>query len=285
MFTDDAVTPVRLEILVDLLRECRQGLARGDVYRLLQPESLNPDPKFAPARATIGAGIELNLVDTESDRLTLNGDCRKQPDSRTSILLAFDNYVLNSTEKEKYFALFYSYYLGLGKRTHAMNTLKREEWANAFNSDVFQNEPQANRFNEAKHKGVEAWFDYIGLGWFDPAGRFQANPYDRIRRKLSAIFQRESTLSGDSFMANLAATCPELDGGDIFRQANLLWKASDKKCTLGLSHALIELHLDRVIRLACPADSAGWSIKDAEPPGDEAFKSEKFSFIQLLNSD
>ena len=83
-------------------------------------------------------------------------------------------------------------------------------------------------------------------------------------------------------MEKLAATCPELDGGDIFRQANPSWEKSDKKCTLGLSHALIELHLDQVIRLACPADSAGWSIKDAEPPGDEDFKSEKFDSLELI---
>jgi hypothetical protein len=62
-------------------------------------------------------------------------------------------------------------------------------------------------------------------------------------------------------MDRLSAAWPELDGDEIFRQADPAWQPSEKKCTLGLSHALIEFHLDDVIRLSCPADSAGW---DAE---------------------
>ena len=141
--------------------------------------------------------------------------------------------------------------------------------------------PQPNRFNEPKHKGLEAWFSYAGLGWFDPAGNFQANPYERLRRALPTIFGRQRSLGADPFMEKLSAACPELDGGEIFRQANLAWQASEKKCTLGLSHALIELHLDQVIRLSCPADSAGWSVDEAEPPGDEDFKSTRFESVAI----
>jgi hypothetical protein len=283
MFTDDAVTPVRLEILVDLLRECRQGLTREEAYRLLQPEPLKPDPKFAPARATIRAGLELQVIEEDQGgKLSLTIHCRKQSETRSAILSAFDKLVLRSTHVEKYFALFYSYYLGLGKRVYEMQNLSREEWAIEFNKVAFNNVPQVNRFNEPKHKGLEAWFGYVGLGWFDPRGSFQANPYDRLLRTLPELFGRQRKLDADGFVTKLGATCPELDGGEFFSQTNREWQSSERKCSLGLSHALIELHLDGVVRLNCPADSAGWSVGEAEPPSDENFRSDRFAAIELL---
>jgi hypothetical protein len=283
MFTDDAVTPVRLEILVDLLRASPQGLTREDTYRLLQPEPLDPDPKFTPAKATLRAGLELLLVEEKSGRVFLSQSCRRLPDARMAILAAFDKLVLASTEVEKYFALFYAYFLGLSKQVYAMSNLSREQWANHFNRDVFDNVPQPNRFNEPKHKGLEAWFAYVGLGWFDPQESFQANPYDRIVRSLPTAFGRNRKLDADDFMARLGAACPELDGGAIFQQANRSWQSSEKKCTLGLSHALIELHLDQLIRLSCPADSSGWSVADAEPPRDDDFRSDRFAAVEFVS--
>ena len=100
----------------------------------------------------------------------------------------------------------------------------------------------------------------------DPAGNFQPNPYDRLRRVLPLIFGKVRRLASDEWMRRLTDHCPDLDGGSLFRQANPGYSADSKKCSVGLSHALMELHLDSVIRLDRPADSAGWSIEDAEPP-------------------
>jgi hypothetical protein len=45
---------------------------------------------------------------------------------------------------------------------------------------------------------------------------------------------------------------------------------------------LIELHEDGIIRLSCPADSSGWDIRDAEPPGGDDFGSFRIAAIELL---
>src|SRR5437773_2166920 len=112
MFTDNPVTPVRLEILLDLLRECRQGLAREDAYRLLQPEPLTGDePSFTAAKATIRAGVELELIKEDRNGISLASGCRKEQDTRASVLTALDEHVLSKTDVEKYFALFAAYYL------------------------------------------------------------------------------------------------------------------------------------------------------------------------------
>lgn len=290
MFTDNPVTPGRLEILFEVLRAYPRGLARKEIYRLLQPEPLDPDlSSSSPAAATAKAALELGVVEESDSVLSLSVGCRKLKDTRAAILSAFDARVLSDTDVEKYFALFYAYYLGLGKQVYARRSFNNEQWAEQFNKDVFADAPQENRFNGTKLTGLHRWFSYAGLGWYDPSDElpircFQANPYDRIKRAFPAIFVRQDKLDADVFMAKLAATCPELDGGKIFLQANPEWDATQKQCTLGLSHALIELHLDGVVRIACPADSAGWNLDQAEPPRNEAFLSDRFTTIQLPKS-
>jgi len=286
MFTDNPVTPVRLEILLDLLRGCRQGLARDDAYRLLQPEPLaGGEPSFTAAKATIRAGVELELVKDDGDGISLAPACRKEQDTRASVLSALDEHVLSKTDVEKYFALFAAYYLGLGKQVYERRSQDNQTWANQFNRDVFENTPQPNPFNGTKLTGLHRWFGYAGLGWYDPAGKFQANPYDRLRRALPAIFKRHRKLESEDFMFALSQTCPDLDGGAVFEQANRGYKAVDKRCTLGLSHALVELHLDGTIQLSCPADSNGWNVEEAEPPGNATFLSTKFASVQLMSND
>lgn len=285
MFTDNPVTPVRLEILIGLLRECSRGLSRKEVYCLLQPDPLDPDRSSgSPAATTVKAALELELAEEQGGNLSLKTACRKESDSRAAILRAFDARVLASADVEKYFGLFYAYYLGLGKKAYAYRDSNKEQWAERFNSAVFGDAAQDNRFNGTKLTGLHRWFSYVGLGWFDPLGEFQANPYERLQRALPAIFGGQKKLEVDDFMAQLAGACPELDGGSLFVQANPRWSADDRRCTLGLSHALIELHLDKIIRLSCPADSSGWDIREAEPPGGDSFGSSKIAALELLKN-
>lgn len=288
MFTDDPVTPVRLEILIGLLRKISRGLPRQEVYRLLQPEPLDPDTgSSSPAGATVKAAIELELAEEDSvgKNLTLKPAYRKDGPIRAAILKAFDERVLATAEVEKYFALFYAYYLGLGKKIYESRSFNKEQWADEFNQQVFGSAPQENRFNGTKLTGLHRWFNYVGLGWYDHTAEFQANPYERLQRALPAMFGKKPRFEIEPFMAKLAETCPELDGGSLFIQGNPGWSAEDRRCTLGLSHALIELHLDGIIRLSCPADSSGWDIREAEPPGGDNFGSSKIDAIEFLKND
>ena len=285
MFTHNPVTPVRLEILVDLLRSHPRGLPRKEVYRLLQPESLNSDlGSGSPSVVTVSAALELGLAEEEGGVISLSAVCRKRKQgARQDILNAFDARVLSKPDVEKYFALFYSYYLGLGKEVYRRRTQNNEQWAVQFNQALgLENDSQDNRFNGTKLTGLDRWFNYVGLGWYDPLKQFQANPYERLTRALPMIFSRQQKLEGDDFMAELGVVCPELDGGALFLQANPSWEVSAKRCSLGLSHALIELHLDKVLRLVCFAEGAGWSIGEAEPPGGDDFKSHNVAAIELL---
>lgn len=282
MFTHNPVTPVRLEILVDLLRKHPHGYARADLYRLLSPESLKPDlSQGSGAVTTVSAAIDLGLAEESSGLVKISSIYRKHESARCSILHAFDSKVLCSTNVEKYFAMFYAYYLFLGKSVYQLANKDSEMWAQKFNTHVFSNEVQEkNPFNEYKHSKLNTWFKYVGLGWVDPEGNLQANPYERILRVLPDIFSERHKLNSHEFMNRLATVCPELDGGEMFLLANRNWKSEDKQCSLGLSHALIELHEDEIIRLECPADCQDWSLKEAEPPRDDYFKGDRFESVE-----
>jgi hypothetical protein len=235
---------------------------------------------LTPSKATVRAALDLELAEERHGTLTLSSSCKKEKNTRIAILSAFDEKVLANTEVEKYFALFYAYYLGLGRAVYRLAKQSGEEWAEQFNGDVFSGVLQENPFNRTKLTGLHRWLSYVGLGWYDPAGSFQTNPYKRILRVLPTVFSGNRKLSSDAFMSQLAEACPELDGGEIFRKANRDWKSADKQCSLGLSHALIELHEDGVIRLDCPADCQDWSLKEAEPPRDDNFNGDRFASVE-----
>lgn len=283
MFTDSPATPVRVEVLLDVLVKYSKGLRRDVIYDLMQPVPLSDGGQDA-AKVTVTAALQLGLVvEKEKTVIQLSPEYIKKKSSKDNILNASDIKVLASLEVEYYLALFYAYYLGLNMEVYKRTNFTREDWANQFNKDVFNDEPQKNAFNKTKHTGLDRWLSYLGLGWYDPSEEFQANPYERIQRSLPNIFDGKSKLDGDQFIARLGAVCPELDGGKIFLQANRYrsYSPEDKQCTLGLSHALVNFHEDGILKLDCPVDSHGWNIILAQPPRDDSIKSDRITRVEL----
>lgn len=290
MFTDTQCTPRRLEVMLKVLMRFPDGIQRGDLISLLQPPNLlGKDSEPAAAKSTLSAAKSLNLVAESKEQIVrLAAPIVKEGDIEGAVLAAFDREVLCSAKLELYFALFYSYFLGLGREAFERSKDSPQDWADKFNQAAYPNgvpprpdgKPQ-EPFNGTKYSGGLKWLSYAGLGWFDPADYFQANPYERIRRNLHAIFGKKKTMESDDFMNSLAECCPELDGGVIFAQANVNRAMPPRACTLGLSDALVELHLDGHISLSCPADNPGWSLAAAKPPRGDAFKSDKFVAVSL----
>ncbi|HKI38231.1 MAG TPA: hypothetical protein VKA46_40630 [Gemmataceae bacterium] len=284
MFTDGPVTPIHLETLIDLLRDAgARKLDAQTVALLLQPEGL---PKLNPDRGqtkqALAAAEDLGLAKRQEGFLALTIERKDKRSTREIVLEALDARVLASREAEPYFALYYSYLLGLGKKAGDPKKT-REHWVSEFNTQVFGSRKQPDQFNETKLTGLHRWFRYAGLGWYDPADVFQCNPYERLRRALPKIFDGKRKLQGGAFMEGLARACAELDGGAIFRQAVPTYNDADRVCSLGLSHALVDLHLDAQIILHCSQDSGGWSMQEADPlPLDnQTFRSARIDFVEL----
>lgn len=286
MFTDGPVTPMRLETLLNVLRRLGNvEFDRKKLLRVLQPSSL-PDVEVESDREqaaqTFTAAKELKLITVdEKGRVQIAFDRNDPRATREIILDSLDNYVLGgSSETEPYFALFYSFLLSLDKE----GTLPKspEKWAVDFNRVVFGGQRQQNPFNADKYRGLRRWFRYAGFGWHDSADVFQPNPFERIQRRLPMIFTKSKKLQGEEFMERLGQACPELDGGEVFKRAAPNWNPANKRCSMGLSHALIELHLHSKICLHCPQDSRGWSIAEADQPTDETIQSDRIEIVTIL---
>lgn len=286
MFTDGPVTPTRLETLIDLMREfSSRRITREILFDLLQPETLpTVDPKKRDgAEQTLAAARELGLLIQENDnKLKLTFEANNKQNTKQLILNALDEKVLANENVEPYFARFYSYLLGLN--FDGIKNRTRVEWVSKFERDVFGGERLINPFNDTKLSGLNRWFSFTGLGWYDSNNIFQPNPYERLLRRLPLIFGKEKKITGEVFMQRLSQYCPELDGGEIFRMANRTYNSELKICTLGLSHALIDLHQDKKIRLVCPRDSRGWSIESAEPPTGDGLDSSRIDSIEIIKN-
>lgn len=287
MFTDQPVTPARVETLLNLMREfSNRTITREILYELLQPEGLpDPNPGKDQAKNTVSAALELGLVEEGVDkRLKTSFKTNDKRNSRSILRDALDEKVLGITDIEPYFGLFYSYLIAANFEGTSNRTA--DEWVLDFQYKVFGEERPTNPFNKAKLTGLNRWFAYTGLGWYDMSGIFQPNPFERLCRRLSLIFQKDKKLTSEVFMQRLAEHCPELDGGTIFLKTfrEQSYDASAKTCTLGLSHALIDLHQDRKIKLICPQDSRGWSIKLADPPSGDGLDSDRIDSIEFLEN-
>jgi len=279
MFTHEPITPRRLECLIDLLREhSRRDWTRAGLAGVLQPEGL-PDLKEKSDQASkvIKAALELGLV-VEDGGLIRLAPFQRERTTSDLVLQAMEERILASTDVETYYAPFYSYLI-----SHGAVPEKRDggAWAIAFNRDCPQMAGEQNPFNKTKYTGLERWYAYSGHGWFDMTGEFQPNPYSRILRQLRNIFTDGVRLSGDDFITRLAQCCPELDKGSIFRRTLPNYNAEAQVASLALSHALVDLHLDRHICLFCAPDSRGWSIEAALPPNDgRTLRSGRIDYVE-----
>jgi len=283
MFTDSYVTPRRLEVLISVLREySRRDWKRETLYHTLQPEGLSGGVSNRdPARATIAAASELGLVEEKAGVIELAPRAEAKRPVRHTVLDALDREVLAKTDVEPWFGLFYAFQLGLG--AEGAKPCTADNWAKRFLAEALHSVPYPNPFNGTKHSGLMRWFPYAGLGWIDGRRTFQANPYERLRRALPHVFGTSKRLNGDDFMVGLANACPELDGGNLFRQVNGSWDVRGKVCTLGLSHALVDLHLAGHLRLVGTVDSRGWSVQLANPPRTDF--AGRIDFVELPGGD
>lgn len=278
MFTDSTATPNRVEMLLEVTRFMSDRRFDAQIARdMLQPKGL-PGLTEASAQANdiLGAARQLQLIETNSDGQIRAVESRRAGTPREVLLDALDRMVLLDSNIEPWFGLFYAYLLGrnLAAEDGPQHGKRFEE---AFESDVFGGESQPNRFNEVKYRGLRRWFRYAGLGWHDGEGRFHPNPYSRLQRALPRIFEKAKLLDADAFMVRMGQQCPELDGGWMFERANRSNPRPERSCSLGLSHALIDLHLDGVLTLDCPLDSDGWSLAAAAPPRDgKVMRSDRF---------
>src|SRR5262249_31985334 len=105
MFTDDPVTPARLETLVELIRRNpRRQFKREQLIALLQPDGL-PDltPQSKQANEVLKAGHELGLLATDDGVVGATFDKHDERSTERIVLDALDERVLARQDIEPNF--------------------------------------------------------------------------------------------------------------------------------------------------------------------------------------
>ncbi len=282
MFTDGPATPHRVETILDVIRWFGQErVKRSTLIGVVQPRSLpGVTTNSRQGQEALSAAVQLNLLKSDRETVEPSFDVKSNRTSKEILLESFDSVVLSTTEVEKHFALFYAFVLGLGAKVLEMT---REQMAAGFQESVYGKERKDNPFNVPKLEGQRRWMRYVGLGWHDSKELFHPNPYGRLLRALPVLFGASEKLEMNEFMERLANTCAELDGGALYRRANRRYERNQRACSMGLSHALIDLHNDEHIRLYGDVDSAGWTVKSADPtPDKKTFNSDRIDYVELV---
>lgn len=289
MFIDNPTVPVQLEVVVDLLYSIRQKNAKPDsVKSLLQPKGLpdlTPASKQAVNHLNATRELKLALPDDEGNlRLTyaIRGG---RPFARDAIIDAFDNVVLSSANVEPWFGRFYGFLITQNDDWVPPEASLRTEICTRFHDALPGHIERANPLNETKLGQYLRWYTYVGLGWRDPARFFIPDPTVRLLRMLPKIFENTKRLDAAPFMAAVAASCPELDGGTLFMDGAGGYDSSVRECTRALAVALRNLHDSGVICLECPQDSVGWSLERGGSVRDKQhLQSDRFDRVVLLSN-
>ena len=283
MFTDSPTTPVRVEVLLELVIEMRQRkLDRASLRHLVQPDGLpGVTEKSNQAMDTLKAALELELVKEDAEKnIRPNWETREALSGREVLIRALEEKVLKDTEVEPYFAPFYAFLIAQNSDTAGPGA-DGTRWAEAFNRDVYGGRTTQDPFNKDKYTGLRRWLRYAGLGWHDIKDNFVPCPYERMKRQLPSIFGRDKKLDGSEFMRRLGTHCPELDGGRIFREVNKQYDAS--VCTRAVASVLRDMHDEDTIALNCPLDSRGPSLELAgtEREPKRGLNSDRVDAIEL----
>ncbi len=265
MFTDKPTIPARLETLLEVLYVMRARKAdRSALRALVQPSGL-PDLSDQSRQVDdhLSAAQELGLIASDEDgnyRLTYR--VKAEHEAKRSVLEAFDKVALGGTSAEPWASRFYGFLIAQESDVVPAGEGPIREITRAFMESLPAQVDRRNPMNLEKFRALTRWYQYAGLGWFDPEGSFVPDPMRRIQRVLDSVFIGEPTLDSSSFMARLASLCPELDGGALFSEVTAaVYSVAERRCTRALATALRNLHDLGYLRLFCPRDSKGWSLE------------------------
>ncbi|HSH79393.1 MAG TPA: hypothetical protein VLA19_12800 [Herpetosiphonaceae bacterium] len=241
------ITPHRLHALVRLVPRLREP-RRADLLDLLQPSVLPHVKNQTAASNAYAAARTCNLIREEpggivqltvAPRTIENLDDFRRHMQRILLRISdesADNYLLN---------LFTAWYAVQNER---VLRLERKQLETRFNAEVFPH-VESRQFNETKLNGWRTWAAFLGSGYPLRLGSGEVimpDAHERLLPLLDQLLPLGARIAGfDSFAAELAEQCPDLDGGVLFERC---WQTSrgaemrGNSLSLMLSTALRVLH-------------------------------------------
>ena len=241
-----------MNVIVLYLAQCRrQSDERVRIVDAISPPSLTESPEKHQLDAihNLTSAIEIGLVVRDGNRVRLSPESTKAARKETSAIAAHIRQRVLSSDLNT--ALWGSQ-AGARDLTNALSWFLTFGPANAparMEGDppsvkLLQEEDFGARHsddddgsgwpisNSTRWNAFQRWACSLGFAWRSPARRLVPDPTPAVRDSIPAIFESESTLDGQSFVAALGVQLPVLESGAYRRFVENNWNRSSESSGL-----------------------------------------------------
>jgi hypothetical protein len=215
LINNGPATPQRIHALIRLMDK-KTAWQKQELLDLIQPKALAPTQKIGTD--VIQAAVNLGFVKVDQGELSLHDSARGLRD-----IEAFRQELVAKTSKARTelhtnyrFNLFTAWYTTMDETVLQISNRNL-----IIRFDERMPSESADRImNTTKFAPWRTLAAFLGYGWVY-GSNFVPDATVRLRPLLPELLPGDGLVPIGTFLLNLASTCPELDGGDVFR---LTWQ-------------------------------------------------------------
>lgn len=251
-------------VIVLYLAQCRgQSDERARIVNAISPPSLteSPNKHQLDAIRNLTSAIEIGLVERDGDRLQLSRGSTKAATRGTSAISTHIRRRVLSSELNT---------APWGSQAGARDLTNALAWFLTFGPTSaparMEGDPPSVKLlqeadfgprhgndddssgwpisNSTRWNAFQRWACSLGFAWRSPSGRLVPDPTPAVRESIPTVFESESTLDGESFVAALGEQLPVLESGTYRRFVEENWKRSsnsDRVLSIATTDALRRL--------------------------------------------
>ena len=267
-----------MSVIVLYLAQCRgQRNERARIVDAISPPSLTESPQKHQLDATrnLTSAIEIGLVIRDGDRVRLSQESTKAASKGTSAIATHIRQRVLSGDLNT---------APWGSQAGARDLTNALAWFLTFGPTTaparMEGDPPSAKFlqeadfgarqsddndasgwpisNSTRWNAFQRWACSLGFAWRSPSGRLVPDPTPAVRDSIPAVFESESTLDGQSFVAALGAQLPVLESGAHRRLVEDNWKRSsesDRPLSIATTDAFRRLEASRHLAFEDRADA------------------------------
>lgn len=257
LINNGPATPQRIHALIRLMDK-KPAWQKQELLDLIQPKALAPTQKIGTD--VIEAAVNLGFVKVDQGELSLHDSARGLRDIEAfrQALVAKTSRARAELQANYRFNLFTAWYATMDE---TVLQITNPELIIRFDERM-PSETADRIMNTTKFNAWRTLATFLGYGWVY-GSNLVPDATVRIRPLLPALLPAEGPVPIGTFLLNLASTCPELDGGDVFR---LTWQHDrptqrERRVSLMVSNALRRLQQTGSISLTrLPDASETWRL-------------------------
>ena len=267
-----------MSIIVYYLAQCRgQRDERARIIDAISPSSLteSPEKHQLDAIRNLTSVVEIGLANRDADRIELSPEGTKAAKAGSSAIAALIRQrVLSedlnaapwgSQEGARDLTNTLAWFLTFGPASAPARMEGDPPSAKSLQEVDFgarhSDDDDASGWpisNSTRWNAFQRWACSLGFAWRSPSGRLIPDPTPAVRDSIPAIFENESTLDGETFVASLGKQLPVLESGAYRRFVEENWRrtpASSGALSTATSDALWRLESSGYLSFENRADA------------------------------